>query len=266
MPTGEYEEMVEKDLPFGPRTARRLVAIGRNPRWANRTTRSVLPPYWRILYEFTQLSDDEFVEAESKSQPERTSGAVRPSPGDLARFCCWLRPRGDSSRKGGSRSGCFQAQPPATAMDVVRRFFIGWGALYFPFDFAAICERRQILPRGGYRPGAGRPKRSRPLEPGPVPAAPTPDAQKALAGGPGRGKRAELKPVLPEGDPGVSREAAELAAIRYLTAVVNDETVDGARRDRAAISLLSLTRLKPLPPKRREPMSEFDRVLAGLKL
>lgn len=55
---GEFEAMVEDDLPFGPRTARRLMAIALDPRIADRTHVSVLPASWRTLYELTRLDDE----------------------------------------------------------------------------------------------------------------------------------------------------------------------------------------------------------------
>lgn len=55
---GEFEAMVESDLPFGPRTARRLMAIAGDRRISNRTPMSDLPASWGTLYELTRLDDD----------------------------------------------------------------------------------------------------------------------------------------------------------------------------------------------------------------
>jgi len=55
---GEFEAMVESDLPFGPRTARMLKNVAEDERIRNHG--SVLPPSWRTLYELTKLEDDEF--------------------------------------------------------------------------------------------------------------------------------------------------------------------------------------------------------------
>ena len=49
--------MVESDLPFGPRSARMLMAIASDPRLQNGTNGSVLPVSWRTLYEITRLDD-----------------------------------------------------------------------------------------------------------------------------------------------------------------------------------------------------------------
>jgi hypothetical protein len=55
---GEFGAMIEHDLPFGPRTAQRLMAIARHPVIANATHASLLPPSWMTLYELTRLPDD----------------------------------------------------------------------------------------------------------------------------------------------------------------------------------------------------------------
>jgi hypothetical protein len=47
--------MVADDLPFGDRTAQRLMEIARNPVLSNPTYRSLLPPSWRTLAELTRL-------------------------------------------------------------------------------------------------------------------------------------------------------------------------------------------------------------------
>jgi hypothetical protein len=57
---GEFQKMVERDLPFGPRTARRLMAIARDDRLTNPNIMPALPPSWRTLYELTRLDIDHF--------------------------------------------------------------------------------------------------------------------------------------------------------------------------------------------------------------
>ena len=71
---GEFLEMVERDLPFGERTAERLMEIGRDPRLANPTTWSHLPSGWRTLYELTRLGDDDFEAAlaDTSVRPDMT--------------------------------------------------------------------------------------------------------------------------------------------------------------------------------------------------
>jgi len=57
---GEFLAMIESDLPFGKRTAQRLIKIATDPRLANATHVSRLPPAWGTLYELTRLEDEEF--------------------------------------------------------------------------------------------------------------------------------------------------------------------------------------------------------------
>ncbi|HWX36746.1 MAG TPA: MT-A70 family methyltransferase [Steroidobacteraceae bacterium] len=68
---GEFTAMVNAKLPFGPRTATRLMAIGRDSRLTNRTHVSVLPNSWGTLYELTKLDDDQF-------QAKIADGTIRP--------------------------------------------------------------------------------------------------------------------------------------------------------------------------------------------
>jgi hypothetical protein len=55
---GEFEEMIERESPFGPRAARMLMDIARNPILSDRNHGSVLPPSWRTLYELTRVPAD----------------------------------------------------------------------------------------------------------------------------------------------------------------------------------------------------------------
>jgi hypothetical protein len=57
LPHGAFTEMIERDLPFGARTAQRLMAIAACERLSNPTHVSHLPPYWGTLYELTKLPD-----------------------------------------------------------------------------------------------------------------------------------------------------------------------------------------------------------------
>lgn len=68
---GEFTAMVEADLPFGPRTARRLMAIARHPVLSDRTHASVLPGSWMTLYELTKVPEPELERAIA-------DGTVRP--------------------------------------------------------------------------------------------------------------------------------------------------------------------------------------------
>lgn len=55
---GEFEAMVESDLPFGPRTARMLMTIAGDRRIADRKPVSDLPASWGVLYQLTRLDDE----------------------------------------------------------------------------------------------------------------------------------------------------------------------------------------------------------------
>jgi N6-adenosine-specific RNA methylase IME4 len=57
---GEFLAMVEGSLPFGPRTAQRLMAIAQDERVVNAAEAKLLPPSWRTAYELTRLSDADF--------------------------------------------------------------------------------------------------------------------------------------------------------------------------------------------------------------
>jgi hypothetical protein len=62
LPHGQFQAMVENALPFGPRTAERLMAIAADKRLRNPTHVSHLPCSWGTLYELTKLSDGRFAE------------------------------------------------------------------------------------------------------------------------------------------------------------------------------------------------------------
>lgn len=57
---GDFQNMVERELPFGPRHARRFMAIAADARITNRTHESVLPPAVNTLAELTKLDDATF--------------------------------------------------------------------------------------------------------------------------------------------------------------------------------------------------------------
>jgi N6-adenosine-specific RNA methylase IME4 len=57
---GEFTEWVESELPFGIRTAQRLMAVAADKRISKATHGSHLPASWHTLYEITKLSDSEF--------------------------------------------------------------------------------------------------------------------------------------------------------------------------------------------------------------
>jgi len=57
---GEFEQMIETELPFKPSTAQRLMIIARDQRLSNPAHGQLFPPSWRTLYELTKLPDEEF--------------------------------------------------------------------------------------------------------------------------------------------------------------------------------------------------------------
>ena len=54
---GEFVPMIENDLPFGRRTAHRLMAIAEHSILSNGTHVSHLPPSWGTVYELTRAPD-----------------------------------------------------------------------------------------------------------------------------------------------------------------------------------------------------------------
>jgi N6-adenosine-specific RNA methylase IME4 len=60
LPHGAFLDMIENDLPFGPRTGQRLMKIAVDPRLTNATHVSLLPPSWGTLYQLTRLDDGTF--------------------------------------------------------------------------------------------------------------------------------------------------------------------------------------------------------------
>jgi hypothetical protein len=59
---GEFQKMIESELPFGPRTAEMLMAIADDRRLA-KAKRASLPASWYTLYKLTRLSDEDFERA-----------------------------------------------------------------------------------------------------------------------------------------------------------------------------------------------------------
>jgi hypothetical protein len=59
---GEFEHMVDQELPFGPRTAQRLMAMAGHPCITKPTYASHLPGSWDTVYELTRLNEAAFDE------------------------------------------------------------------------------------------------------------------------------------------------------------------------------------------------------------
>lgn len=75
---GEFGSLVKSDLPFGVRTAQRLMAIARDPRLTAPDIAAILPGSWRTLSELMQLSNDQFLHGiqEGVIRPEMTRADV----------------------------------------------------------------------------------------------------------------------------------------------------------------------------------------------
>jgi hypothetical protein len=102
------------------------------------------------------------------------------------------------------------------------------------------------LASGGFRANAGRPP------------------------GLGTRVRGSLKPngadaivTGPQSVRPVTKETAERRAISYLASVLADPTASSERKDRCAIALLGLARIKT-PPKRRPERDPIEEALAGI--
>jgi hypothetical protein len=54
---GQFEQMIKTELPFGPSTAQRLMAIARDRRLTNPAYAQHLPQSWYNLYRLSTLSD-----------------------------------------------------------------------------------------------------------------------------------------------------------------------------------------------------------------
>lgn len=89
---GAFQDMVRDSLPFGGRTARKLMAVARHPWFKNGLRESVLPPAWSTLYELSRMSEGELDAALSRGlirpDMDRTDVALlrrpaRPAPGEV---------------------------------------------------------------------------------------------------------------------------------------------------------------------------------------
>lgn len=83
---GDFQAMIETDLPFGARTAQMLMKVAADARLTDTNHGSRLPPHWRTLYELTRVDDDTFEAA-------LAAGRIRP---DMERADAALLARGDS--------------------------------------------------------------------------------------------------------------------------------------------------------------------------
>lgn len=68
LPHGKFTPMIETQLPFGARTAQRLMAIAEHPWLSNPTHGSLLPPCWRTISELAVLTPEQLEEASSQGK------------------------------------------------------------------------------------------------------------------------------------------------------------------------------------------------------
>jgi N6-adenosine-specific RNA methylase IME4 len=106
---GEFTAMIESDLPFGARTAQRLMRIAADKRLSNPTHVSLLPSHWGTLYELTKLDDRQF-EARIKT------GAIHP---EMERRDVVKADNRERRAERESRLGACQAALPARRYGVI---------------------------------------------------------------------------------------------------------------------------------------------------
>jgi hypothetical protein len=98
----EFIAMVEDDLPFGMRTAERLMAIAADARLRRPTHVSLLPPSWGTLYQLSTLTDEQFTQGVESGviNPEMERKDVeqlrpRPEHEPSRPSSCQMDPEGD---------------------------------------------------------------------------------------------------------------------------------------------------------------------------
>ena len=109
LPHGAFTAMIETDLPFGARTAQRLMVIAADPQLADPTHVSLLPPHWGTLYELTKLTDDEFAE-------NRSTGKIHP---EMERRALIVAAKRERRAEREAELGAFQAALPDKRYGVV---------------------------------------------------------------------------------------------------------------------------------------------------
>lgn len=127
---GEFEAMVESDLPFSTSTARMLMKIAHNPQLTNREYVHVFPPHWGTLYELSKLKPETLTAAIS-------SGAVHP---DMERKDAVVLRTGDrrGERLATAERLAQSAPPPLAELAAKRR----WPVVYAdpPWRFETWSE------------------------------------------------------------------------------------------------------------------------------
>jgi hypothetical protein len=102
---GEWLPMIQRELPFGPSVAQKLMKIAADGRITNTATWRYLPPAWTTLYELTKLDDQTF-------EAMRAEGSINPSMTKLvADNAVWI----EKHRKGVRLKKLRRASPPKPA-------------------------------------------------------------------------------------------------------------------------------------------------------
>lgn len=78
LPNGQFGEMINTDLDFGPRTAQNLMDIATHPSITNANDRSRLPARWTVLRHLARLSEEDFDWAQERGllNPNMSTGAA----------------------------------------------------------------------------------------------------------------------------------------------------------------------------------------------
>jgi hypothetical protein len=77
LPHGDFEDMLERDLPFSAEHARRFMRIAADPRLSNRAHAPVLPSTLRALGKLTKLNDEQFEASIATGQPVLQRSTLR---------------------------------------------------------------------------------------------------------------------------------------------------------------------------------------------
>lgn len=79
LPHGEFQKMINQQLPFGVRAAQILMAIAKHPVIGNAKHVSHLPPCWGTLYALSSIPDRDLLELieEGRITPETTRNDVK---------------------------------------------------------------------------------------------------------------------------------------------------------------------------------------------
>lgn len=107
LPSGEFMEMVERDLPFHGATASQLMRVAAHPELADFRNSKILPARVSVLIELSTLSADDFKDAQNKGligpdlkvKPARAiAGAYNKPEGEIIGGAKHMLPSPDEAR------------------------------------------------------------------------------------------------------------------------------------------------------------------------